>query len=569
MFFKGRKQKKNEVSFDEILLDSSNLPSFNTLRMEGRMEKPIGRGSIYAIAIIFSLILVVFLGRLGMLQVVNGEAYAEQSEQNSLAHRLIAAERGVVYDRTGELLAWNELDNSGEYDFPVRAYTDREGLGQLIGYVSYPQKDTSGVYYRTEYKGQSGVEESFDAVLKGENGTQLIEVTARGEIISENTIAQPDSGDALTMSVDAELSEMLYELIATTTIRQGFRSGAAAMMDVETGEIIALTSYPSYDPEILSDGDDVAQIEAYYNDERFPFLNKVIGGVYTPGSIVKPFVAYAALVENIIDPEKIIVSNGKLVVPNRYDPDNPAVFHDWRVHGAMTMRDAIAYSSNVYFFTIGGGFEDQKGLGITKIHEYMKLFEIGDLTHVPLGGEVEGVVPNPEWKTETFDDDWRLGDTYNTAIGQFGFLTTPLQMLRAYAAIANGGTLITPQIMLGERGERTNLHLDQEKLRIVQEGMRQTVIQDGGTARALERSDVAIAGKSGTAELGASKDKVNSWIAGYFPYDEPKYAFILFMESGPRANMVGAGSVMGKAFDWMAEYRPWYLEGRTLPIKSD
>jgi len=537
--------------------------------MEGRMEKPIGRGNLYAIAIIFSLILIVFLGRLGMLQIVNGAVYAAQSEQNSLAHRLIVAERGVIYDRNGELLAWNELDRTGEYDFPVRAYTDREGLGQLIGYVSYPQKDTSGVYYRTEYEGQSGVEGSFNTKLMGENGTQLIETTAQGEIISENTIAQPYSGDVLTTSVDAELSEVLYDLIATTTIRQGFRSGAAAMIDVETGEIVALTSYPSYDPEVLSDGDDVEQIEAYYNDERFPFLNKVIGGVYTPGSIVKPFVAYAALTEDIIDPEKIIVSNGELVVPNRYDPDNPAVFHDWRAHGPMTMRDAIAYSSNVYFFTIGGGFEDQEGLGITKIYEYMKLFKVGDLTGVPLGGEVEGVVPNPEWKQETFDDDWRLGDTYNTAIGQFGFLTTPLQILRAYAAIANGGTLVTPQIILGEKGARTNLHLDQESLQIVREGMRQTVVQDGGTARALERSDVAIAGKSGTAELGVSNDKVNSWIAGYFPYEKPKYAFILFMESGPRANMVGAGSVMGKAFDWMAEFRPWYLQGESVPPALD
>jgi penicillin-binding protein 2 len=275
---------------------------------------------------------------------------------------------------------------------------------------------------------------------------------------------------------------------------------------------------------------------------------------------VKPFVAYGALAENIIDPKKIIVSNGSLVVPNAYDPTNPTVFRDWRAHGPMTMWDAIAYSSNVYFFIVGGGFGDQRGLGITKINEYMHLFGIGEKTGIDLMGEEAGLVPNPEWKESVFGDDWRLGDTYLTSIGQYGFQTTPLQMLRAYAAIANGGYLLTPHVEMGKTGERENLLLDTRALTIVREGMRKTVIQDGGTARSLERSDVTVVAKSGTAELGASKAYVNSWIAGYFPYEKPRYAFILFMEYGPRSNTVGAGSVMGKVMDWIAENRPEYFQ---------
>ena len=556
-FFK--KKKKDELSFHEILLDSSNLPSFNVQRLEGRMELPLARKNVYAVALIFILIVFAFGLQLFQLQIIEGKELAEVSRTNKLATELIVAERGIMYDRNGELIAWNERDETGQYGFPVRAYTDRAGLGQLVGYVSYPQKDKAGFYYRTEYLGRSGIEEAYDEELRGQNGKRLVEVSALGEIISENVVNPTAPGNELTSSVDAELSEFMYNLISSTTEQLGFRSGAAAIMDVHTGELLALTSFPSYDSEVLSDGDDFEAIDALNNDERFPFLNKIVGGLYTPGSIVKPFIAYAALAENIIDPNKIIVSNGSITVPNPYNPDNPSVFVDWRVQGPMTMWDAIAYSSTVYFYTIGGGFGDQPGLGIARLAKYMKLFGVGEKTGTTLLGEQKGTVPTPEWKREVFDDDWRLGDTYHTSIGQYGFQVTPLSMLRGYAAIANGGTLVTPHVILGEQGETVDLGLDLDKLKVVQEGMRRTVIQNGGTARALERKDVKIAAKSGTAELGAENAFVNSWVTGYFPYEEPKYVFILMMERGPRANMLGAGRVMGWVFDWIAENRPEYI----------
>lgn len=554
-----RKRKKEEISFEEILLDASNLPSFNTHRMEGRIELPLARRNILIVGGAFFIIALIFSFQLFKLQIIEGAELARKGEQNRIDQTLIVAERGTAYDRFGERLAWNEIDSTGKYGFPVRAYTDRDGLGQLIGYVSYPLKDKAGFYYRNEYIGRSGIEETYNSILAGKNGKQLVEVNALGEVISKNIVDDPVPGGEIALSLDAELSEVMYNLISTTTEQNGFRSGAGAIIDIHTGEIITLTSFPSYDPEVLADGDDAALIDGYNSDPRFPYLNKVIGGAYIPGSIVKPFLAYAALQEKIIDPMKIIVSNGSLVLPNAYDPAHPTVFNDWRVQGPMTMRDAIAYSSNVYFFTIGGGFGDQKGLGITKLSEYMKRFGLGSKTGIALSGEQEGLVPNPEWKKKTFNDDWRLGDTYLTSIGQYGFQITPIQMLRAYAAIANGGTLVTPHVIKGEQGATVNLNLNQENLKVVTEGMRRTVIQNGGTARALERKDVEIAAKSGTAELGVSKAHVNSWIAGYFPYEKPKYAFILFMEYGPRSNTVGAGSVMGKVFDWMGEHRSEYF----------
>lgn len=555
-----RKRNKSEISFDEILLDSSNLPSFNIARMEGRIELPLQKRNIFIVGGIFLLVACIFLFQLYNLQIIQGAELTLKGEQNKLETGLLVAERGIIYDRFGELVAWNEIDSTGKYDFPVRAYTDRRGFGQLIGYVGYPQKDKSGVYFRTEYFGRNGIEEAYEYILHGKNGKQLLEENVYGEIISKSAIDAPEAGKAVTLSLDSSLSEAMYDLIATTTETNGFRSGAGAIMDIHTGEIIALSSFPSYDPEVLADGDDETLITSYNADTRFPFLNKVIGGAFTPGSIVKPFVAYGALKENIIDPMKIIVSDGALTVANPYDPEHPAVFKDWRVQGAMTMRDAIAYSSNVYFMTIGGGTPDQKGLGITKMNQYMRLFGLGSTTGIAISGEQLGTVPSPEWKLKTFGDEWRLGDTYNTSIGQYGFQVTPLQMLRAYAAIANKGTLVTPHVIKDEQGATKKIDLDLGDLKVVTEGMRQTVIQDRGTARALERKDVAIAAKSGTAELGVAKEQVNSWIAGYFPYEKPKYAFVLFMEYGPRSNTVGAGSVMGKVFDWMAENRKEYLE---------
>ena len=557
---KFRSRKKRFVDLDEILLDVSNLPSFNTGRMEGRRELPIRPINVYLIGVCFIIVALAFFGKIFHLQVTEGAKFRTISDNNSVNTSVIIAERGVVFDRRDEPLIWNEHDFTDQYDFPVRAYTDRLGLGQLIGYVSYPQRDKKGVYYRTEYIGRTGVESAFESDLHGKNGEKIIEQDALGVIVGEHALSAPVEGKAITLSVDAGLSEAMYQIIATSSVKAGFRSGAGAIMDIHTGEIIAMTSYPSYDPEVMADGDDTSLINEYNKDDRLPFLNKVVSGVYTPGSIVKPFVAYAALSEKVIDPNKTIVSNGYLIVPNPYNPSNPSRFNDWRAHGAMTMREAIAFSSNVYFYIIGGGFGDQAGLGITKMSQYYKLFGMGSTTGITIASEQAGVVPTPAWKKATFDDDWRLGDTYFTAIGQYGFQATPLQMLRAYGALASGGTMVTPHVIKGAVSSTTDIGLNREYLNIVHEGMRKTVIMAGGTARGLERQDVAIAAKSGTAEIGAGNAYVNSWAAGFWPYEDPKYAFILLMDKAPRSNALGATRIMGGVFDWMAINRPEYIK---------
>ncbi|MEZ4104524.1 MAG: penicillin-binding transpeptidase domain-containing protein [Candidatus Paceibacterota bacterium] len=575
-----RKKKRSNIELDEVLLDASNLLGLNLDKLEGKRELSISKYSIYGVGAVFTLVAVVFLFKVYDLQVVRGAELSAVAEANSIDRDTIIAERGVVYDRNNEMVVWNEVDERGVYDFPIRAYTDRLGLGQVLGYVSYPKKDNRGFYYRTEYIGRSGVESAYDETLKGVNGHKVVATDALNNVVSEHALANPESGNEIHLSIDAELSEAMYQIISTSSAQAGFRSGAGAIMDVKTGELIALTSFPSYDPEIMADGYEVDIIQQYNDDERLPFLNKVVSGAYTPGSIVKPFVAYAALAEKVISPNKEIYSNGQIVIPNPYNPSNPSRFTDWRAHGSMTMREAIAFSSNVYFYIVGGGLpknavpqagvtSPMTGLGITKMAKYYRLFGLGSLTNINIAEEQAGVVPDPEWKRKVFDDDWRLGDTYFTAIGQFGFLVTPIQMLRAYGALANGGYLLSPHVIKGKQGDSVNLNLDSDYLQIIHEGMRKTVNYDGGTARALERKDVAVAAKSGTAEIGAGNAYVNSWAAGFFPYEDPKYAFILMMDRAPRSNALGATRIMGDVVEWMSKNRPEYLGIKEAKISGE
>ena len=194
---KWRSKSKKIVDLDEILLDVSNLPSFNTGRLEGRRELPIRRFNVYLIGICFTCIALAFGAKIFTLQITEGASFRKISDNNTLNSNVIVAERGVVYDRNGELLIWNEHDTSNRYDFPVRAYTDRLGLGQLLGYVSYPQRDKRGFYYRTDYIGRTGVESAFESDLHGANGKKIIEVNALGKVVGEHAVAAPVPGKTL------------------------------------------------------------------------------------------------------------------------------------------------------------------------------------------------------------------------------------------------------------------------------------------------------------------------------------------------------------------------------------
>lgn len=552
-----KKINNKEIDPDEIFLDSHNLPQFDTQQFEGRLEKPISRLSLITIIIFFCIILLGFGSKLWSLQILNGELYNNRSENNRLRHSPIFAARGVIYDRNGVELAWNSPGN--DPDFTIRKYKGDQGLSHSVGYVQYPSKDSAGFYYRENFEGVDGVEKYYNTLLQGKNGIKLVEVDARGNIQSQNTIKPPKEGESIYLSIDSRIQSAMYKSIKDVAEKVGFSGGAGVMMDVRNGEIISITSYPEYDSEIMSSKTDTFKVKAYLTSKDKPFLDRAIDGLYTPGSIIKPYIALAALNEKIINPSTKILSTGSISIQNQYYPDLKTIFKDWKAHGYVDMRQAISVSSDVYFYEIGGGYKDQKGLGINRIEKYMRMFGFGEKIENSFFSGADGVIPNPDWKKEHFQGEaWTLGNTYHTAIGQYGFQTSPIQIVRAVASIVNDGLLRDPSILKDQPGQIVH-HIDISKANfsVIKEGMRLGAIE--GTGKSLNVPYVEIATKSGTAELGASKDKVNSWMTGYFPYKNPHYAFAVLMESGSVHNLIGAGAAMRELLDWMNTNTPEYF----------
>lgn len=560
---RARKAASYEIDPEDVFLDSENLSSLDTNQMEGQLERPLGSHVFYG-ALLCTLVLTFgFSYRLFSMQVIEGEVYREKSDNNHLKQIPLFALRGTISDRNGEILAWNSStygsSTTGEVspagDIPKRLYTEEGGFSHLLGYVSYPKRDQSGVFWQDEYIGRDGVEKQYQTELSGVKGERIIEVTALKEVEAQNVVIYPTDGENLVLAIDKKVQAKLYESIKSLAQEVGFTGGAGVIIDVHNGEVLAVTSYPEYDNTLITNAttkEESREVAEELTDKKQKFLDRAVSGLFVPGSTVKPFFAYAALAEDIITPEQNIFSSGQRVIKNKYGgPDT--VFKDWRAHGYVDMRAAIAQSSDEYFYQIGGGYKDQEGLGIERLKKYAEKFGFATTSGIDLPDEEHGVIPSPEWKKKVFNEDWLVGNTYHSSIGQYGFQVTPLELVRAVAAIANGGYLVQPHVLKRLEVASTSIGLNQKHLKVIQEGMRMAVTSDAGTAKGLRISDVEIAAKSGTAELGVSKALVNSWISGYFPANNPRYAFVVVMEKGSRHNLKGAVFAARNTIEWMRD----------------
>lgn len=560
------------VDPEDAFLDSSNMPGFARDAFEGRIVRALSSSEVRMIGVLFMLLVGVFGYKLFVLQVVDGRTYAETSVENTLARSVIFAERGVITDRHGTELAWNTpqvgtaASSSKMFDtgiYALRTYIPTPGFAALLGFVNYPEYDASGHIWREQYVPHGGVEKTYDQTLSGANGSTLTERDALGNIISTGKVEYPTDGTSLTLSIDAELNEHLYKAIRDGALRSHFGGGAGVIIDVHTGEVVALTSYPEVDLNILTDGSDHETIAAYSADKGNPFLDRAVQGTYTPGSIVKPFIGAAALQEGVISADKKLLSTGVLKVQNPYHPDQYTLFHDWTTTiGWVDMRDAIKMSSSIYFYIVGGGYGDQRGLGITKIAEWAGKFGLGEPTGIKLPGEQDGLVPTPKWQKEAFgaDTEWTLGNTYHSSIGQYGWLVTPIQAVRYIGSVANGGTLYTPHLLKGELPIAETVGIDDTALAVVREGMRRSAL--AGTGKALNISGVQIAAKTGTAQLGTHNEYMNSWVVGFWPYENPQFAFAVVLEKAPAETLYGAAPAMNAFFTWLvAEHSADYAQG--------
>ncbi len=278
---------------------------------------------------------------------------------------------------------------------------------------------------------------------------------------------------------------------------------------------------------------------ALLNDPSQPFFNRAIGAKYPTGSTIKPFEASGALQEQIISPTKLINDPGYIVVKSENDPTVEYRFAGVTPHGLVDMRKAIAVSSNIYFYTVGGGYGDQKGLGPAGIKKYLDMYGWEQKTGIDLPGEFKGFVPSPAWKKEYKQENWWDGDTYNLSIGQSDLQVTPIQVATAYAAIANGGTLYKPQIVqkiISGSGANASiiqefkpevtgqLGIDQANLQVVREGMRDGVRMEYGSSLMLNNIGIPIAGKTGTVETNKA-GVFNTWSCDFAPYDNPIFVF--------------------------------------------
>lgn len=549
------RKKDLEIAPEDIFLDVSNVPSFDRARFEGRIEKPLARGAHVSLALALILLFMIIVARAGNLQLTQGAAFAAQSARNSLEVETLFAPRGVITDKHGEVLAENVVTEEGV----IRRSYSLPALGQILGYVSFPKKDASGVYYQTAEIGQAGLEAMYNELLTGTNGQLLTETDAVGTVRSQGTMVRAVEGSPLTLTIDAELERLFAHAIADTAKRTGFIAGAGVILDVHTGTVEAIVSYPTYDSNIMSNGGPAATIAAYTSDSGHPFLDHAVQGIYAPGSTVKPFVSAGALTDGLITPGTIIDDPGSISVPDPYHPGKSFVYKGWKPLGLMDVRKAIAWSSDIFFYTVGGGFKGQKGLGINRLGYWYRQFGIGSKTGIDLPDEAAGLVPTPEWKLKTFNEPWYTGDTYFTAIGQYSMQVTPVQMVRAIAAIANGGRLYRPMLVAGREPSYTKVSVAADALQVVREGMRMGVTS--AVASAVNFPFLSVAAKTGTAETGTRNQYINSWLVGFFPYENPKYAFAVVLERGPANAGSQALNVMRDLFNALHAAGSPYVDG--------
>lgn len=555
-----KKSRIREVELwpDEVFLDSSNIPGFEHERFEGVLEKPLERPAFYTFGVLVFLFGGLLLSRAFWLQMVRGAEFEKRAESNYIQKTFIEPPRGIIYDRHGTPIVFNEAytDDKGIVQYR-RKTKNQYAYSQLLGHVGNISKDdaTHGLHPGIVEVGKSGLEEMYNDRLQGRPGEHNQEIDASGKSVAEGLVVAPREGENITTTINADLQEFLWGKLDEVMRDRGFRGGAGIVFNVQNGEVLAMVNVPSYDLDAFARGLTKKEAEEIFSDPRAPLYNRAIAGTYAPGSIMKPFVALGALEEGIISPERSIYSSGALVIPNPYQKDKPSIFRDWKAHGYISMRRAIAESSDEYFYTVGGGFGDIKGLGVARIKAWFEKFGFDQTTGIDIAGEKKGTIPDPEWKAKVnkADPTWRIGDTYHMSIGQGDVLITPVEMVRALASLALHGKEITPHVVKGAGKDPVQkVNLSESSWRVVAEGMH-LATKDGGTAAALSWLPFEAAAKTGTAEIG-NKEYVNSWFVGYAPYENPKLGMVLFLESGKRTNLVGSPFVASETFRWIIEH---------------
>ncbi|MDR1863301.1 MAG: penicillin-binding protein 2 [Treponema sp.] len=409
---------------------------------------------------------------------------------------------------------------------PVRSYGDIGSLSHIIGYVGNITRDELIMLYNQGYQqgdmiGKDGVERQYDQILKGKEGLEARTVDVRGRRVSgdPNSRVAPVMGKNLVLTIDRKIQTLAEKAL-------GRRIGSVVVTRPGTGEILAMVSYPWYDPNIFNNSDLGAEYQALLNDPNKPFLNRAIQSSYPPASTFKIVMTTGILAENAFSPDQTIDCRGEMTYGDRL----------WRCHirrpghGRLNLQQAMAQSCDVYYWNVGREY-----LGLERIVSYAKDFGFGNASGVDLPGEIDGFIPTPQWKDRQLHERWLGGDTMNMSIGQGYTLVTPLQMANMVAMVVNDGIIYEPHILKEVRDPQTGAVERSVQPRVLHEsGIRKQVFEtvrrdmrsviSEGTARfPLNIKAVEIAGKTGTGEVGL-QDRWHSWFTSYAPYrtDNPE-----------------------------------------------
>lgn len=454
-----------------------------------------------------------------------------------------------------------------------REYLYDKLYAHLLGYELPISEDrlqrqtrfTTNPYLASDRVGVAGIEAGFEDKLRGIRGLRQVEKNIVGRQIRVLHEEPGIPGNNLFLTIDTELQQVVTEALQSGMDDVESKEGVAIVMNTKTGEVLAMVSLPSYDNNVFVGDIDSEEFQNLFEDETKPIFNRAVSGAYPPGSIFKVLPAAAGLAEGTITRYTEIFDPGKISI-------GPQEFVCWldEGHGNQNVVEAIAHSCDVFFYEVVGGYLDQfRGLGVDALAKWSNAFGLGLPTYIDIPGEALGQIPTRQWKRLRHQESWSIGDSYNMSIGQGFVLVTPLQILNATIAIANGGTLYQPQIVyqvqdstghVVQSFEPKILHqvdMRQEIFDIVNEGMRSTIAMDDGTAtwRFIE-SPVNVAGKTGTAEYCPVIQKddgtyecllsedgyqlTHAWFTAYAPYEDPEIALVVFVHGNNKDVIQGS-----------------------------
>ena len=416
----------------------------------------------------------------------------------------------------------DELPGVSWHSKPMRNYVETRSFSHILGYVGDITKEELKTFYNKGYTanssiGKAGIEKYYDELLRGEDGSEYRTVDAKGRLIENSTsVIPPKMGNNLILTIDRKIQELAEDAL-------GERIGAAVVLKPATGEVLALVSYPYFDPNLFLNDNGNELYAKLLHDTRNPLLNRAVNASYPPASTFKIVMSTAILAEKAFPPDKKVLCAGEVDYGER-------IFrcHIRRPgHGYLDLKNALAQSCDIYYWTVC-----RDNLGIDKMVEYIRSFGYGKSVEIDLPSQADGLVPNPVWKERRFHEKWLGGDTMNMVIGQGFMLASPMQVANMVAMVVNGGVIYKPHLLKEVRAPGTNELVYEKKPEILQQSdispevfaqvradMRYMITN--GTAQVpLHNTVVQIAGKTGTAEVGR-KDHWHSWMAAYGPYNAP------------------------------------------------